>query len=166
MAILAPLAVTDLRAGFSTQLFAVDASDWGEAVVSSEVGPHMGRELHRHGLRRSVWTKDVISVKRMLRRLDGLMMLINCQKVKNPFLNIRCGKLLQKGWIFVYVRNGGLNEFDTSIWERFAATWMQKRLLDLIRVKAPHVGDIRVPILADSQVSLGAIAKAAAVHQV
>ena len=38
---MAPLAVTDIRAGFSQHLYAVDASNWGDAVIKAHVGKHI-----------------------------------------------------------------------------------------------------------------------------
>lgn len=159
MAILAPLAVTDLRAGFSTQLFAVDASDWGEAVVSSEVGPHMGRELHRHGLRRSVWTKMLSPFKRMLRETGRLDDADQLPEGEEPFSEHPLWQVAAKGLDFCLrkkrrakrVRHINLGEVRSYL--------DAEEIAGLDKSEGPHVGDIRVPILADSQVSLGAIAK-------
>lgn len=38
---MAPLAVTDIRAGFSQHLYAIDASNWGDAVIKAHVGKHI-----------------------------------------------------------------------------------------------------------------------------
>eukprot|EP00439_Symbiodinium_sp_Y106_P076030 s796_g15.t1 len=54
--LLIPCAVSDLRADFCPEVFAVDASMWGEAVCSSPVTVQLARELGRHVLTKGVWT--------------------------------------------------------------------------------------------------------------
>lgn len=54
--ILAPIAVAELRATCSSDIFAVDASNWGDAVVQSKLSPFMAKEVHRHGLNKGCWT--------------------------------------------------------------------------------------------------------------
>ncbi|CAK9049256.1 60S ribosomal export protein nmd3 [Durusdinium trenchii] len=67
LVILCPLAVTDLRANFSDRIFMVDASNWGDAVVSAELSAGLQSEMHRHSLSRSCWTKMLTPFKAMLR---------------------------------------------------------------------------------------------------
>lgn len=55
--LLCPLAVSDLRAGFSNKIFMVDASNWGEAVVESPLEGAMAEEIHRRGVQKSAWTR-------------------------------------------------------------------------------------------------------------
>ena len=50
-------AIVDLRTGYSSEIFAVDASNWGEAVVACSVSPEFGKEMCRHSLRRGIWTR-------------------------------------------------------------------------------------------------------------
>ena len=57
ISLLIPTAVTDLRADFCTEVFAVDASDWGDAVCASRIPVPVARELGRHCLSKGVWTR-------------------------------------------------------------------------------------------------------------
>ena len=54
---LLPLAVVELRADYNPDVFAVDASDWGEAVTSCPTTSAFTKELSRHALRKGVWTR-------------------------------------------------------------------------------------------------------------
>ena len=54
---LLPLAVTNLRASTPEKIAASDASGWGEAAVVGSIPKALGKELIRHGLRKSVWAK-------------------------------------------------------------------------------------------------------------
>ena len=56
-AALIPSAVVDVRAEYSTGIFAVDASNWGEAIVECTVSREFSKELCRHSLRRGTWTR-------------------------------------------------------------------------------------------------------------
>ena len=56
-AILLPTAVVELRANYSSSLYAVDASNWGEAVVECYVTEKFSKEVCRHSLRRGIWTR-------------------------------------------------------------------------------------------------------------
>ena len=49
LALLGPLAITDLRAPASTQLFGTDASRHRAGIVQAEVGPEVSLELWRQG---------------------------------------------------------------------------------------------------------------------
>ena len=49
----APLFGTDLRATTSDRLWAIDASPWAGAVVSTSLRPEVGRELWRHRVRKA-----------------------------------------------------------------------------------------------------------------
>ena len=69
---LAPLAVTYLRARNASHLYASDASSWGFAVVRAELPEWLQGEVHRHRLRKSVWTKLLSPVKK-LQRLKGVL---------------------------------------------------------------------------------------------
>ncbi|CAK9059357.1 60S ribosomal export protein nmd3 [Durusdinium trenchii] len=72
LVILCPLAVTDLRANFSDRIFMVDASNWGDAVVSAELSAGLQSEMRRHSLSRSCWTKMLTPFKAMLRGKGAL----------------------------------------------------------------------------------------------
>ena len=86
LAILCPLAVTDLRASFSERLYMVDASNWGDAVVSCRFGEGMQEEIHRHGVTRSCWT-----TYKACRRVFSVIMR-NCQVIRSHILSIQFGR--------------------------------------------------------------------------
>eukprot|EP00435_Cladocopium_sp_Y103_P016382 s82_g4.t1 len=57
LALLGPLAVTDLRAQSIEKIFLTDASEDLKAAVFTEVSQEFARELHRHALARGTWSK-------------------------------------------------------------------------------------------------------------
>lgn len=69
---LLPLACTNLRADFNPIVVATDASDWGEGAVFAKVKPSIAKELHRHGLRKSVWSK-LLAPSQAWQRSKGLL---------------------------------------------------------------------------------------------
>lgn len=69
---LCPLAATFLRTENCPFLFCSDASEWGWAVVSTKLPPWLQEEIHRHKLRKSVWTK-LLSPLRAATRLRGAL---------------------------------------------------------------------------------------------
>ena len=70
IAVLMPLAATNLRAAAPDVVAASDASNWGEAGIYCNISPMIGRELMRHSLRKSVWTK-LLSPSRALLKAYG-----------------------------------------------------------------------------------------------
>lgn len=68
---LAPLACTFLKTPPCRDVFASDASDWGIATVKSPLPDFLVSEIHRHRLRRNVWTK--LLKKALLRARDDLV---------------------------------------------------------------------------------------------
>lgn len=70
IAVLMPLAATNLRAAAPDVVAASDASNWGEAGVYCNISPMIGRELMRHSLRKSVWT-TLLSPSRALLKAYG-----------------------------------------------------------------------------------------------
>ena len=57
LAVLSPLAVTDLRAGSLEQVFLSDASEEFKAAVSCKVSKVFAKELQRHALTRGAWSR-------------------------------------------------------------------------------------------------------------
>ena len=57
IAVLLPLAVSNLRSKPPDRIYASDASSWGEAAVHAEIPLRIGAELARHALRRSIWVR-------------------------------------------------------------------------------------------------------------
>ena len=71
-AILLPLAASNLKAQVLNAVVATDASNWGQAGVRAKVPEKVARELYRHCLRKSVWTKLLGPHAEWLRRHDLL----------------------------------------------------------------------------------------------
>ena len=67
-----PLAVTNIRANVLPQVFATDASGWGEAEVSCKIPPKIAQEAIRHTLRKSVWVR-LLSPLQALARTQGVL---------------------------------------------------------------------------------------------
>ncbi|CAE7767227.1 Rraga [Symbiodinium sp. CCMP2592] len=71
-ALMIPLAVSNIRAAILPQVYATDASGWGEAEVEAEVPSEIAREGVRHSLRKSVWTR-LLGPTSSLARLHGTL---------------------------------------------------------------------------------------------
>ena len=56
-ALLLPMACSNIRAKHRDRITATDASHWGEAAVVCRIPEVASRELCRHSIRKSVWTK-------------------------------------------------------------------------------------------------------------
>lgn len=54
---LLPMACTNIRAKHSGRITATDASHWGEAAVCCDIPEVAAREIARHSIRKSVWTR-------------------------------------------------------------------------------------------------------------
>eukprot|EP00438_Fugacium_kawagutii_P027913 Skav231459 [mRNA] locus=scaffold1847:913848:918299:- [translate_table: standard] len=154
IAILCPLAVTDLRASFHNRVFMVDASSWGDAVVSSALPEGLQDEIHRHCLVKSCWTR-LLSPFRALQRSKGILPpqeeLPGDQEpyTEHPVWEVAARGLQyhlewkQRAKAGRHINVGELRSFVKAE----AIAGMQ------------HQGDIRIPIGSDSQVSLGATVK-------
>ena len=57
IAVLIPLAVTNLRSKVSSRVTATDASNWGEASVIGKLEEKIANEMYRHTLRKSLWVR-------------------------------------------------------------------------------------------------------------
>ena len=66
------IAVVELRADYSKEIFAVDASNWGEAVTSCTTSALFTKELSRHALSKGVWTR-LLSPAKARARGHGLL---------------------------------------------------------------------------------------------
>lgn len=60
---LSPLAVTPLRLKNSSNLYCSDASEWGIGLTAASLPHRMQKEIHRHKLRKSVWSKLLSPLK-------------------------------------------------------------------------------------------------------
>ena len=153
LVILCPLAVTDIRAGFSNWIFMVDSSNWGEAVVRAPVSESTSQEMHRHGLNKSCWTRLLSPFKAYLR---GKGTLDVCDELPPGESSLTEHPLWE-------VAARGL-DYDL-LWKCRARSI--GRHINLGEMKAylkaeslgGRCGDVRLPIGGDSQVVLGAIAK-------
>ena len=67
---LAPLAATYLSARDSAYLYESDASTWGVAVCRARLPRWLQLEIHRHRLRKQVWSK-LLSASRSLLRVTS-----------------------------------------------------------------------------------------------
>lgn len=153
LVLVAPLAVADLRAGFNDEVYMVDASSWGDAVVKGSLRGHMRAEVHRHGLNKSCWTRLLSPFKALLRSKGSL----------DPASELPCGEVFYS---------------EHPIWEciarcvTYSLCWKKKA----VRGRHINVGelraylraercagelrqDVRIPIGGDSQVTCGAICK-------
>ena len=72
VAVLLPLAASNLRAPISGVVVATDASNWGQVAVSARVPTRVAEELYRHCLRKSVWTRLLGPHAEWLKRHDCL----------------------------------------------------------------------------------------------
>lgn len=151
--ILAPLAVTDLRAGFGDTVFMVDASNWGEAVVECQVPTTITEELCRNCLVKSAWTHLLTPYKASLRAQGILPPEQELPEGEQPYRGHPLWETAARGY-------------------RYKLSWKQKakrgrhinvgELKSYVKAEAIaglRGGDCRVPIGSDSQVSLGCTIK-------
>eukprot|EP00438_Fugacium_kawagutii_P018478 Skav222409 [mRNA] locus=scaffold4005:148863:154871:+ [translate_table: standard] len=151
--ILAPLAVADLKAEFSSTLYMCDASDWGEAVVSTEIGKTMSQELLRHCLNKPSWTRLLSPFKAWLRMRDELDPSMELPNSDEFFTEHPLWETAARAFDFELVKKrrarGGrhinIGELQSYLMAERAAGYKQT--------------DSRVPISGDSQVTLGAVNK-------
>ena len=67
IAALLPMAATNLRARCPSAVAACEASNWGEAGVICKMPRRVGKEMIRHTLRKSVWTRLLGPTQALLR---------------------------------------------------------------------------------------------------
>jgi len=73
LVLVAPLAVTNLRAAGPDGIFVGDASNWGIAHAFSQVPEGLGLELVRHTIRMGCWTRLLPPVQQWLLSHDMLV---------------------------------------------------------------------------------------------
>ena len=153
LVLLAPLSVAELRAKCCPKVFAVDSSNWGDAVVESPIAQPIADELHRHGLSRGTWTRLLSPYKAFEREAGRL----------DPSDELPGDTVLVTEHLLWETAAKGL-DFDL-VWKRRA---FRKRHINIGELrsflKAEECGAIdgaptRIPILSDSQVTLGAVVK-------
>ena len=72
MLALSPLAVSRLRLPNSEWLYCSDASEWGIGVTAAQLPLRMQKEIHRHKLRKAVWSK-LLSPLKARERVKGIL---------------------------------------------------------------------------------------------
>eukprot|EP00438_Fugacium_kawagutii_P003517 Skav224779 [mRNA] locus=scaffold4598:69178:73705:- [translate_table: standard] len=153
LVVLCPLAVSDLRAAFSSRIYMCDASSWGDAVVESELGQCLGQEIHRHSASKSAWT-HLLSPWKALQRSKGLLPVEE---------ELPAGEQFYEAHPLWEVAARGLQY--KVLWKRFAKPFRHINIGELQSfTKAEELAglqqcDIRIPIGSDSQVTIGAVCK-------
>lgn len=153
LVILAPLAVTDIRAGYADFIYMVDASNWGDAVVGSSLKGGISSEIHRHGAAKSAWTRLLSPFKSHLRGKGCL----------DPQDELPEGDVMYSEHPVWEVAARGLNY--SLAWKAKAKDGRRINIGELRSyLKAESLGaerccDVRIPIGSDSQVSIGAVCK-------
>lgn len=69
---LVPLATTYIKARDSSFIYESDASTWGWAVCRAELPAWLRSEIHRHRVRKSVWSR-LLSPLKSLQRIKGIL---------------------------------------------------------------------------------------------
>lgn len=149
---LAPFACTCLRTKSCDDLYASDASSWGLATVTSELPKWLRDEIHRHKLRRNVWTKLLSPEQALLRLQDSLeevFELLEGEPLKSHPLWISLARGLQFSLVTKRKIRDGVH---INISELRGMLQVEK---DAVRSSFP----VRVFNLSDSQVALGALNK-------
>ena len=151
--LLAPLAVAELRARCTTEIFAVDASNWGEAVVKSSLSPSLAKEVHRHGLTKGSWTKLLSPFKAHERAAGHLDVCDELPEGETPFTEHLVWETAVRGLPFELVwKKRATKERHINIGE--LRSFVKAEIFS-----ASGKGPVRVPILCDSQVTLGCTVK-------
>ena len=149
---LLPLAVTDLRASTPEKIAASDASGWGEAAVVGSIPRSFGKELIRHGLRKSVWAKLLAPADAWMKSHDLLgeeeeLPGEGCYR-SNPLFEL-CAEAPHYKLLFASAKKG---QRHINIGELRAA-------LRVERLLGEQTPSSRLLLGADSQVALGTLIK-------
>ena len=146
---LAPLAATYLSARDSAYLYESDASTWGVAVCRARLPRWLQSEIHRHRLRKQVWSK-LLSPSRSLLRVKGLLPpaeeLPDGQTLASHPLHIELGTCLQ---FEVLEKRAAVRQVHINVLEL-------RGMVRSERLAALEHFPGRSFALADSQVALGA----------
>ena len=153
IALLLPVAVTNLRALPPSHFGASDASGWGEAGVAAPIPYAISKELLRHCLRKSVWTK-LLSPSGALLRSRGVLaeeeeLPDGCEKFeKNPLWEL-CANCLTFSQVFSKRKSG---QRHINVGELRAA-------IKLEQILGRREPTRRLLLGLDSQVALGCLMK-------
>ena len=148
---LLPLAVTNLRAAVPEEIAASDASSWGEAAVVGSIPRLFGKEMLRHSLRRSVWSKLLAPADAWMKSHDLLSAedeLPAETYQSNPLFEL-CAEAPTYRLLFSSAKSGSRH---INIGELRAALRTER----LLGERKPSS---RVLLGADSQVALGSLIK-------
>ena len=151
LVVLCPLAVSDLRADFSDRIYMVDASNWGDAVVSAPLKGGLPAEIHRHSVNKSCWTRLLSPFKAHLRGKGCL----------DPAEELPGEESFTEHPVWEVAARGLCYTLD---WKKRAKNGRHINLGELHAYLKAEVlgaadGDKRVAIGSDSQVCLGCICK-------
>jgi hypothetical protein len=149
---LSPLAATCLRSRTSQQVFASDASNVGWAVVSARLPPWLAKEIHRHGLRKRVWTR-LLSPLKSLQKERGVLDQADELPGGEPFAS-------HPLWLLI----AGACQFETlkSRRTKLGRHINIDEMVGMLEAEKSAVEEgfpVRYFSLADSQVGLGALLK-------
>ena len=150
--IFAPVACTFLKAVNSTSVFASDASDWGFAVCAAELPKWLRSELHRHRLRKSVWTRllsPLKSIERMKGSLEPSDELPGEDEFKTHPLWLELARSLQFRVVSKRRTSDGVHINVSEL----------RGMLDVEKQACRQAFPIRLFSFADSQVGLGCLIK-------
>ena len=153
VAILLPMAATNIRARTPELVAAADASNWGEAGVVSRIPRLIGKELIRHCLRKSVWVR-LLTPSQAVLRSHGLLpeeeeLPDHDECFKSNPLWTWLAEGLKYNLLFAKAKTGNRH---INIGE-VRGVLRTEKLLGLRRPSCRHL------VGADSQVALGALVK-------
>ena len=151
--VLMPIAVTNLRASSPKVIVASDASNWGEAAVIATIDQIFGKEMLRHSLRKSIWTKLLAPASAWMRSHDLLaeddeLPEGEQEYFSNPLYEL-CAEAPSYKLLFAKAKSGNRH---INVGELRAALKAER----LVGERAPSS---RVLLGADSQVALGTLIK-------
>ena len=128
LALLLPVACTNLRAPVSPRVTATDASQWGEGAVEAHLPEQIAREVHRLVLRKPVWTK-LLTPGKAWERIHGLL---------EPHLELPEGEEHYK---------------SNPLWETLAEVLEYREIFSTAASRPRHinVGELKAVIRAESR---------------
>ena len=131
IAVLTPLAVTNLRAPVARRITATDASNWGEAAVTAPLPEKIAEEVYRHTLKKSLWVR-LLGPSAAWRRMHS--MLDPAEEVPEP----------------------GTEYKSHPLWETLAKTLEYHLVFRRQRKGARHinVGELRAMLAAEEKLAL------------
>ena len=153
LVVLAPLFASDLRAGVSTELSLVDASNDWEAEVHAQISPAIAAELSRQKLTKAAWAR-LLSPLQQLQRMHHLLLPEDeVPEGEEPARSHPLWTAVIRSTSFSLVRRRRIRgKAHINVSELNAALDSEKRRAEL----SP---DTRLLTASDSQVVLGALVR-------